>query len=104
MGLAPLYDVLDTTIYEYLRLEMGVSFRGSRCLCDVTRDMVFDAFAAVGVPDAIVRGAIGDAVKEIPQCIERAVSDLVGEGFPEARDVADRMRDGMEKRLAVLKD
>lgn len=25
MGLAPLYDVLDTTIYENLRLEMGVS-------------------------------------------------------------------------------
>lgn len=25
VGLAPLYDVLDTTIYENLRLEMGVS-------------------------------------------------------------------------------
>lgn len=103
VGLAPLYDVLDTTIYENLRLEMGVSFGGSRRLCDVTRDMVFDTFAAVGVPDAIVRGAIGDTVKEISHCIERAASDLVNEGFPEARDVVDLMRGGMEERLAVLK-
>ena len=65
--------------------------------------MVFDTFAAVGVPDAIVRGAIGDTVKEISHCIERAASDLVNEGFPEARDVVDLMRGGMEERLAVLK-
>ena len=35
--LAPLYDVLCTTVYPSLVREMGVSFGGSRKIDDVTR-------------------------------------------------------------------
>lgn len=101
--LAPLYDVLDTTIYESLPLEMGVSFGGSRRIDEVTKGMVFDAFERAGIPKVVVKGAIDASIEELPACIERAAADLISEGFPEAQTIADKMLEGAYKRLDVLK-
>ncbi len=101
--LAPLYDVLDTTIYESLPLEMGVSFGGSRRIDEVTKDTVFDAFDRAGVPKVVVKGAIDASIEELPACIEWAAADLASEGFPEAKAIAGKMLEGAHKRLEVLK-
>lgn len=101
--LAPLYDVLDTTIYESLPLEMGVSFGGSRRIDEATKGMVFDAFERAGIPKVVVKGAIDASVEELPACIERAAADLISEGFPEAGIIACEILEGAHKRLEVLK-
>ena len=101
--LAPLYDVLDTTIYESLPLEMGVSFGGSRRIDEVTKGMVFDAFERAGIPKVVVKGAIDASIEELPACIERAAADLASEGFPGAKAIAGKMLEGAYKRLEVLK-
>ena len=100
--LAPLYDVLDTTIYESLPLEMGVSFGGTRRIDDVTREMVFDAFERAGISKAVVKGALTAVIEELPGCIESAASGLADEGFPEAKELAGKMVEGACKRVDVL--
>lgn len=100
--LAPLYDVLDTTIYESLPLEMGVSFGGTRRINDVTREMVFDAFERAGISKAVVKGALAAVIEELPGCIESAASGLADEGFPEAKEMAGKMVEGACKRIDVL--
>lgn len=102
--LAPLYDVLDTTIYENLPLEMGVSFGGSRRIDEVTKDMVLDTFGCAGIPKVVVNGAIDASVEELPACIERAAADLTKEGFTEAEEIVGKMLEGARRRLEVLKD
>lgn len=102
MRLAPIYDVLDTTIYEKLPLEMGVSFGGTRKIDEVHRDMVFEAFEKAGISRKLVDGAIREACSELPGYLQVAASMLAEEGFPEAQVLAKSMEPGMKQRLSRL--
>lgn len=102
MRLAPIYDVLDTTLYESIPREMGVSFGGTRKINEVRRDMVFDTLQKSGISRKLIDRAIREACLELPGCLREAASMLSDEGFPEARLVAKCMEPGMEQRLSRL--
>lgn len=102
MRLAPIYDVLDTTLYESIPREMGVSFGGTRKINEVRRDMVLDTLQKSGISRKIIENAIREACLELPGCLREAASMLSDEGFPEARLVAKCMEPGMEQRLSRL--
>lgn len=102
MGLAPLYDVVCTTMYPKLVREMGVSFGGDRLIDNVDRAAVEVRLDSMGIPAFVRETIIEDAVRDVPGTLERAAEDLVAEGFPQARDVLARMMQGVRSRLARL--
>lgn len=101
--LAPLYDVVDTTIYPQLVREMGVSFGGSRVIDDVDRSMVEERLATCGIPPFMRTSIIEDTVREVPAALADAADELMAEGFPQATEMLERMMPGVEERLARLR-
>ena len=97
--LAPLYDVLCTTVYPNLVREMGVSFGGSRRIDDVTRSMVFNQMSEAGLPEGIVTGMIADTCNEVPDALRDAARGLKEEGFPEAEKMFEKIIPGVRERL-----
>ena len=96
--LAPLYDVVDTTLYPNLVREMGVSFGGSRRIDDVGRADVLQRLASCGVAHQIAGFMVSDMVKETSDALEAAAARLVEEGFPAAERVLKQMLPGVRER------
>ena len=97
--LAPLYDVLCTTVYPNLVREMGVSFGGSRKIDDVSRESVLRQMAEAGLPQGIVTGMINDTCSEVPDALRDAARSLKEEGFPEAEAMFDKIIPEVQTRL-----
>ena len=97
--LAPLYDVLCTTVYPNLVREMGVSFGGSRKIDDVTRESVMEQMSEAGLPGGIVAGMINDTRNEVPDALRDAAHSLKEEGFPEAEEMFDKIIPEVKTRL-----
>lgn len=89
--LAPLYDVLCTTVYPDLVREMGVSFGGSRKIDGVMRESVMEQMSEAGLPRGIVTGMIDDTRNEVPDALRDAARGLKEEGFPEAEAMFDKI-------------
>lgn len=100
--LAPLYDVLCTTVYPKLVREMGVSFGGSRKIDDVTREMIIKQMGDAGLPRGIVNGMINDTCNEVPDALRDAARGLKEEGFPEAEEMFEKIIPGVKERLSRI--
>lgn len=100
--LAPLYDVVNTTLYPNLLREMGVSFGGSRVIDDVRRDDVLRRLVSCGIDRQIAEYMISDVTGEVVSALERATSHLMEEGFPVAERVLERILPGVRERVARI--
>lgn len=100
--LAPLYDVLSTTVYPSLVREMGVSFGGSRKIDDVTRGSVMSQMIEAGLPGGIVAGMIADTCNEVPDALRDAARGLKEEGFPEAEVMFEKIIPEVQARLSRI--
>ena len=103
-ALAPLYDVVGTTIYPQLSREMGVSFGGNRVIDDVSAALVRDRLASIGVSCVMAKGIASDVCAELLSALRRAAEELSSEGFPQVNSVLEEMLPGVKQRLAVLED
>lgn len=100
--LAPLYDVLCTTVYPGLVREMGVSFGGSRKIDDVTRGSVMSQMIGAGLPGGIVAGMIADTCNEVPDALRDAARGLKEEGFSEAEVMFEKIIPEVQARLSRI--
>ena len=100
--LAPLYDAVCTTVYPQLVREMGVSFGGSRRIDDVNREMVIECLSECGMPRGIAVGMISDTCNETLEALRSSAVSLKEEGFPEAEGMFEKIRPGVEDRLARI--
>ena len=100
--LAPLYDVVNTTMYPQLAREMGVSFGGSRVIDEVAADMVLGRLSGIGVSKTMAKGMFADMRTELVPALENAARVLSEEGFPQVEDVLDKLMPGVERRLSIL--
>lgn len=103
-ALAPLYDVVGTTIYPQLSREMGVSFGGNRVIDGVSAALVRDRLASIGVSRVMAKGIASDVCAELLSALRRAAEELSSEGFPQVNSVLEEMLPGVKQRLAVLED
>lgn len=103
VSLAPLYDVVCTTIYPHLAREMGISFGGSRLIDDVCREAVLVRLESAGIARFIGETAIEDVSGEVPGALEAAADELSAEGFPLARDMLSKMIPGVKERLEKIR-
>lgn len=100
--MAPLYDVLCTTVYPSLVREMGISFGGSRKIDDVTRGSVMSHMVEAGLPEGIVNGMINDTCNEVPDALRDAARSLKEEGFPEAEVMFEKIIPEVKTRLSRI--
>lgn len=98
--MAPLYDVLCTTIYPNLLTEMGVSLSPSRSIFGLSRKGLESAIEGAGLPVKIGMGNFDELAGQIVGAIEESRDRLIAEGFPAAQQVADLIIDGTRKRAA----
>ena len=100
--LAPLYDVVNTTMHPQLAREMGVSFGGSRVIDEVTVDMVLGRLASIGVSKTMAKGMLADMRDEVIPALKDAAQSLSEEGFPQIEGILKEIMPGVELRLSVL--
>lgn len=101
-SLAPLYDVMCTTVFPGLSREMGVSFGGSRVIDEVDAHAVYSRLASIGVSQALAKGMAEDISAEVVPALRTAVDELAAEGFPQVQGVLAKMEPGVQERLQVL--
>lgn len=95
---APLYDVLDTTVYGKLKDTMGISLSPSRSVFGVTRESVGAAVSGAGLPADIALREFSSLADEAIEKFDVAANNVIGMGFPEVERLADVMRRGMKLR------
>lgn len=100
--LAPLYDVVNTTMYPRLAREMGISFGGSRVIDEVTVDMVLSRLVGIGVSKTMIKGMFADMRNEVVPALKDAAQSLSEEGFPQVEGILKVIMPGVERRLSVL--
>ena len=96
--MAPLYDVLDTTIYGRLKDTMGISLTPNRSIFGVRRGDVERSVAEAGLPTDIALQEFSSLADEALSKFGEAVNTIVAWGFPEVERIADIMQRGMRLR------
>ena len=95
---APLYDVLDTTIYGRLKDTMGISLTPNRSIFGVRCGDVERSVAEAGLPTDIALQEFSSLADEALSKFGEAVNNIVAWGFPEVERIADIMQRGMRLR------
>lgn len=95
---APLYDVLDTTVYGRLKDTMGISLSPNHSVFGVTREDVRAMVVGAGLPVDVALREFSSLADEVIQKFDEAANNVIGMGFPEMERLADVMRRGMRLR------
>lgn len=101
--LAPLYDVVGTTIYPSLLREMGVSLCASRVIDAVGREDVVQRLRTIGISGPIAESIVADMADGVSEALAEAAQGLSDEGFPDAATVFALMSPGVQERAERLR-
>ncbi len=102
--LAPMYDVMCTTIYPGLYREMGVSLGNeSRCIDDATPQDVLSTARAMGVFSGAVAEILDHIVVKLASALEQEGEALAHQGNPGACKLAARIIADARPRIEVLR-
>lgn len=97
---APLYDVIDTTVYEGIKDTMGISLCPSRSIFDVTRDEIAECVRHAGMPESLAMREFDALAEEVMSCFDQACENVVGDGYPQAEKLVEAMRHGIKLRAS----
>lgn len=101
---APLYDVLDTTVYGKLKDTMGISLSPNRSIFGVTREDLKASVANAGLPTDIALREFSSLADEAIEKFDEAVENVMEMGFPEVERLAGIMQRGMRLRASFSFD
>ena len=102
--LAPVYDVMCTTVYPSIYREMGVSFGNeSRRIDDVSSRDVLQTAHVMGAFPTAVREIIANLVDELEHALGEEGVALEAQGFKEAPAIAGKIAIDARPRLEVLR-
>lgn len=97
---APLYDVIDTTVYEGLKDTMGISLSPSRSIFGVTREDVEASVRGTGMPVGLAMREFDSLAEEVLANFGPACERVANRGFPEVERLAAAMHHGIEQRAS----
>lgn len=101
--LAPLYDVLNTTLYEGLSRDMGFYFGGARAIDDVNR-VVFEKSARdLTVPVRYALKVLDGMSSRIDPVVREVALELEDCGVEGAAEFGDRLIRDMQPRLDAVR-
>ena len=101
---APLYDIVNTTLYRNLYTEMGVSFGGSRSIFGLKRTNIEQAVRAARLPTRLAFAELDELSEKLPAAIESACQMYSNKGHEHIDELAELMLDGVEKRRSFNYD
>lgn len=100
---SPLYDIVDTTVYEKVKETMGIPLSRSRSIFDVTRESIEARVVGAGMPPDIAMREYDALAEMVPECFERACGNLAHLGFGDDVDALhDAMAMGIEHRRSFV--
>ena len=91
---APLYDVISTTVWDHLSTTLGLSFSGKTSLLAVERADFHELARLLGISEAGRDQAVeraADMAIDVQGAIETTRDEIVHEGFPEVGHTADKI-------------
>ena len=97
--MAPLYDLVCTTLYPALDTEMGVSLCPSRRVQDTTWSSIEGHADAARLPIDLITSDFLGMADELPGALEVAGDELAALGFPAAKEVS---REIIENRTETI--
>lgn len=101
--LAPVYDIMCTTLYPGLYREMGVSFGNeSRRIDDVTPADILKTAHAMGAFPEATREILANLTGELVRAIGEEGAALEVQGFENAPSMAESIARDAEPRVEVL--
>lgn len=101
---APLYDVLDTTVYGRLKDTMGISLAPNRSIFGVRHKDVERTIVEAGLPADIALREFSSLTDEALKKFDEAVNNVAGWGYPEVERLASIMQCGMRLRASFAFD
>ena len=102
LRLAPLYDVLCTSVYEELSTDMGMSIGGVRDMGKVTRESFAQAAEGLLMPKALALGVVDSIADQLQDGVLEAGRRLGESGVCEAEGLAERIAQDADKRLRAI--
>ena len=99
--LAPRYDIVCTTLYPSIYLEMGISLCPSRRITDVTVRDIDAASRAAGVPVPMGRGLYQEVYEGVPAALDAAEEALCEKGFNAASHIAEHIRSELKAKVQL---
>ena len=99
--LAPRYDIVCTTLYPSIYLEMGISLCSSRRITDVSASDIDDASRAAGVSVSMGRNLYQEVFEAMPSALDAAEGILCERGFGEASRIATHIRSELKRKVQL---
>lgn len=97
--LSPLYDVVCTTIYPTIYLEMGVGLCESRRITDVSGSDIEQAGTAIGIPAKLCSQLYRDVWNDFLPALEKAEQVIADAGFESVHRIANHIRKEFEEKV-----
>lgn len=97
--LAPRYDIVCTTLYPSIYLEMGISLCRLRRIADVTARDIDAASRAAGVPVPMGRKLHQEVHEDLSAALDAAEEAVCARGFDSASRIAEHIRRELQEKV-----
>lgn len=102
IGLAPFYDLLNTTGYGYTR-EMSMAIGGERDIDAIDRGDFAREATALGLDLNWALRHVDRLLDRVPQALDEAADQFVGEGFSDAEVIGERIAAEVYERSRAIR-
>lgn len=96
---SPLYDIVCTTYYPSIYLEMGISLCKSRRIDEVTAEDIKTSASSIGIPERLARDTYRNLHESFLPTLENAETAVLDLGYPQAKLVTDHIRKEFELKV-----
>ena len=99
--LAPRYDIVCTTLYPSIYLEMGISLCPSRRITDVTAHDIDSASQAAGISLSMGRKLYREVYEVFSSALDAAEETLCEKGYRSASHIAEHIRRELKEKVRL---
>lgn len=102
VSLAPFYDLVSTSSYEGLSLELAMAMGTKRKLSSIRRSDFESQLEKMGMPRSLGIGEAEELSEVVPGLVEKAGAKLAAAGFDEAESLSDEIARQARERARAL--
>ena len=89
--LAPVYDIVSTTVYEHSTRDMAFSIGGVYSIDDLDEDNFIEAARSAGLGRGMAKHRFELMRSRFPEALAQSAEDLLSIGYPKAFDLKERI-------------
>lgn len=103
LRLAPFYDLVNTTLYEGLTREMGITIGSYRDIDKITRPDFEQLASAIDVSQKLMMKRLDGLRDRFSDCLTAAIEDLCDEGYSAAAEIGSAILADAGRRISAIR-